>query len=142
MTWLPSYFNRLEGLPMSKAGPKSAVVMLMAIVGAPLGGYLADRWQKKRKTARLLFPSLSSLTTAGYSSYRIYVTPGKPPVYGSSLWRCFGNSLCSSLGSRHSGCSSPRPESNLLKPLRDCATSLWKRPWSAIHRLTIGQVQP
>lgn len=64
LTWLPSYFNRLEGLPMSKAGPKSAVVMLMAIVGAPLGGYLADRWQQKRKTARLLFPSLSSLTTA------------------------------------------------------------------------------
>ena len=49
---------------MSKAGPKSAVVMLMAIVGAPLGGYLADRWQQKTKTARLLFPSLSSLTTA------------------------------------------------------------------------------
>lgn len=64
LTWLPSYFNRLEGLPMDKAGPKSAIVMLMAIVGAPLGGYLADRWQEKRKTARLLFPSLSSLITA------------------------------------------------------------------------------
>jgi len=49
---------------MSKAGPKSAVVMLMAIVGAPLGGYIVDRWQQKRKNARLLFPSLSSLTTS------------------------------------------------------------------------------
>ncbi|MDZ7699371.1 MAG: MFS transporter [Deltaproteobacteria bacterium] len=64
LTWLPSYFNRLEGLSMDKAGPKSAIVMLMAIVGAPLGGYLADRWQQKRNTARLLFPSLSSLITA------------------------------------------------------------------------------
>jgi len=46
------------------------------------------------------------------------------------------------IGSSHPGCSSPRSESDLLKPLRDCATSLWKRPWSAIHRFTIGQVQP
>lgn len=63
LTWLPSYFNRLEGIPMSKAGLKSGLVLLMAIVGAPLGGYLADRWQRKRKNARLLFPSLSSLAT-------------------------------------------------------------------------------
>jgi len=63
LTWLPSYFNRLEGLPMSEAGLKSGLVLLMAIVGAPLGGYLADQWQRKRKNARLLFPSLSSLAT-------------------------------------------------------------------------------
>jgi predicted MFS family arabinose efflux permease len=63
LTWLPSYFNRLEGIPMSEAGPKSGLVLLMAIVGAPLGGYLADHWQGKRKNARLLFPSFSSLAT-------------------------------------------------------------------------------
>jgi MFS family permease len=32
-------------------------------VGAPLGGFLADRWFRTRKNARMLFPCLSSLTT-------------------------------------------------------------------------------
>ncbi len=65
MSWLPSYFNRMEGLPMSQAGVKSSVVMLMAIVGAPLGGFLADRWFRVRPNARLLFAAISSLLTAG-----------------------------------------------------------------------------
>jgi predicted MFS family arabinose efflux permease len=63
LTWLPTYFHRLQGLPMDRAGTKAATVMLLAIVGAPLGGYLADRWFMRRKTARLLFPALSSLAT-------------------------------------------------------------------------------
>lgn len=65
LTWLPSYFQRLEGISMSRASAKGGAVMLLAIIGAPLGGYLADRWLKRRKNARLLFPSLSSFVTAG-----------------------------------------------------------------------------
>ena len=38
--------------------------MLLAIVGAPLGGFLADKWLKRRKNARSLFPALSSLVTS------------------------------------------------------------------------------
>jgi MFS family permease len=53
----------MEGLDMTKAGLKGSVVMLLAIVGAPLGGWLADVWYRKRKDARLLFPALSSLVT-------------------------------------------------------------------------------
>jgi len=64
LTWLPSYFQRLEGISMSKAATKGGIVMLLAIIGAPLGGYLADRWLKKRRNARLLFPSVSSCATA------------------------------------------------------------------------------
>ena len=65
LTWLPTYFHRLEGLPMSKAATKGGLVMLMAIAGAPLGGYLADRWLIKRENARLLFPAASSFITSG-----------------------------------------------------------------------------
>lgn len=64
LTWLPTYFHRLEGLPMSKAATKGGLVMLMAIVGAPLGGYLADRWLINRANARVLFPAVSSLLAA------------------------------------------------------------------------------
>jgi predicted MFS family arabinose efflux permease len=63
MSWLPSYFNRVQGLPMDKASLKSSLIMLMAIFGSPLGGYLADRWLKKRANARLLFSALSSTAT-------------------------------------------------------------------------------
>jgi MFS family permease len=38
--------------------------MLLAIVGSPLGGFLADRWRKKKVNARLLFSALSSIITA------------------------------------------------------------------------------
>jgi MFS family permease len=65
LTWLPSYFNRTQNLPMSQAGLKGASVMLFAIVGAPLGGFLADAWMKRRSNARPLFAGLSSLVTAG-----------------------------------------------------------------------------
>jgi predicted MFS family arabinose efflux permease len=63
MSWLPSYFNRVQGLPLDKASLKSSLIMLMAIFGSPLGGYLADRWLKKKANARLLFSALSSTVT-------------------------------------------------------------------------------
>lgn len=64
LTWLPTYFNRLYDIPMTKAGPKGAVVMLLSVVGAPLGGWLADKWWKKQIRGRMLFPAVSSLVTA------------------------------------------------------------------------------
>jgi len=64
MTWLPSYFQRMEDLSMSRAATKGGMVMLLAIVGAPLGGFLTDRWMKRQQNARLLFPAVSSATTA------------------------------------------------------------------------------
>jgi MFS family permease len=63
LSWLPTYFHRLENLPMEKAAFKGSLVMLLAIFGFPLGGILADHWRKKRVNARLLFPALSSLIT-------------------------------------------------------------------------------
>ncbi|MBN2539392.1 MAG: MFS transporter [Deltaproteobacteria bacterium] len=64
MSWLPTYFYRYEGVSMSKAGMMGGVVMILAIVGAPLGGFLADRWYHTRVNARLLFSSISSILTA------------------------------------------------------------------------------
>ncbi len=63
MTWLPSYFQRVEGISISRAATKGGIVMLLAIIGAPLGGYLTDRWFQKRGNARMLFPCISSIVT-------------------------------------------------------------------------------
>jgi MFS family permease len=38
--------------------------MLLALVGAPLGGFLVDRWRRKKLNARLVFPGITSLVAA------------------------------------------------------------------------------
>jgi MFS family permease len=64
MSWLPTYYHRMENLPMDKAATKGGLVMALALVGAPLGGYLTDKWLPKRRNARSLFPAASSLMTS------------------------------------------------------------------------------
>lgn len=65
LTWLPTYFHRFNNLAMDKASMKASSIMVLAIIGAPLGGYLTDLWMKKQNKARLLFPAVSSIITAG-----------------------------------------------------------------------------
>jgi len=42
---------------------KASSIMVLAIIGAPLGGFLTDLWMKKQQKARLLFPAISSILT-------------------------------------------------------------------------------
>jgi MFS family permease len=64
LTWLPSYFEKVRHIPQEKAGQMASTVMLLAIVGAPLGGHLTDIWRKTKLNARLLYPALSTLLSA------------------------------------------------------------------------------
>jgi MFS family permease len=64
LTWLPTYFHRVQGVLEKDAGLKASAVMLFAIIGAPLGGYIADRWRKIQINSRLLVPTLTSLLSA------------------------------------------------------------------------------
>jgi len=64
ITWLPTYFHRVQGMEEGPAGLKASVVLLLAIVGAPLGGYVADRWRRKKVNARMLVPTITSLISA------------------------------------------------------------------------------
>ncbi|HEX2393944.1 MAG TPA: MFS transporter [Bacteroidales bacterium] len=77
LTWLPTYFHRTQGLPEGQAGMKSSLVLLLALVGAPLGGYVADKWRKKKINARLLFPTISTLLSALILFLALVVFPGK-----------------------------------------------------------------
>jgi len=64
LTWLCTYFQVERGLPQDKAGSMASSVMVLALVGAPLGGILTDRWRKTQFNARLLLPAISSLVSA------------------------------------------------------------------------------
>jgi MFS family permease len=64
LTWLPTYFEKMRNIPQETAGKMASSIMILALVGAPLGGFLTDRWRKSRENARLLFPALSTLLTS------------------------------------------------------------------------------
>ncbi|MHB8090750.1 MAG: MFS transporter [Syntrophales bacterium] len=62
-TFLPTYFQRVQGFPLQKATLLASGIMLTSIIGSPLGGWLSDIWMKKRTDARLLLPAISALLT-------------------------------------------------------------------------------
>jgi MFS family permease len=64
ITWLPTYFHRASNIPLDEAGLKAGSIMLLAIIGAPLGGYLSDLWVKKKVNARLVLASITTIISA------------------------------------------------------------------------------
>jgi sugar phosphate permease len=64
LTWLPTYFQNTRGVPQDKAGQMASSIMVLAIIGAPLGGYLTDKWRKTRVDARLMFPVVTTVLSA------------------------------------------------------------------------------
>jgi MFS family permease len=64
MAWLPSYLHRFHGMDEQKAGTMAGMLALMVLIGAPLGGILADRWMKKRIDARMRLSGLTSIASA------------------------------------------------------------------------------
>ncbi len=61
MTWLPSYFERTGRVAPGSGGEYVIPIFGLVLVGAPLGGFVADTWYRRRKDARLLVPAISSL---------------------------------------------------------------------------------
>ncbi len=76
ITWLSTYFQNERGLAQDKAGTLAGAIMVLAIIGAPLGGYLTDRWRKTQPRARLLFPAFSTLFTAVFLFAALYIFKG------------------------------------------------------------------
>ncbi|MDX9772886.1 MAG: MFS transporter [Bacteroidales bacterium] len=76
ITWLSTYFHVTRGLPAEKAGTMASAVMVLAIVGAPLGGIITDRWRKSNIRARLLFPTITSLMSALFLLIALWLTHG------------------------------------------------------------------
>ena len=63
-TWLPKYFQESIGLNEKQAGFRGGIVLFLAIIGGPIGGFLTDRWRKHNIRARLLFPTLTTSLSA------------------------------------------------------------------------------
>jgi MFS family permease len=61
LAWVPSYIMRVRNMDEAAAGALWGVLGLLAIVGAPLGGFLADAWHKKNPGGRILLPAIAWL---------------------------------------------------------------------------------
>ncbi len=94
ITWLSTYFHVTRGVPVEKAGTMASAVMVLAIVGAPIGGILADRWRKTNVRARLLFPTISCFVTALFLMIALWFTKGTLQYV---FWLVVGVSLTSFL---------------------------------------------
>jgi MFS family permease len=64
IVWLPTYFASELSIEPKLAGTLAGAVMLLALIGAPLGGYITDKWREKQTNARLLFPTISTIISA------------------------------------------------------------------------------
>lgn len=64
IVWLPTYFASELSMEPKLAGTLAGAVMLLALIGAPLGGHLTDKWREKQTNARLIFPTISTIISA------------------------------------------------------------------------------
>jgi predicted MFS family arabinose efflux permease len=84
-SFLPTYFHRVQGLPMGKASLLASGIMLTSIIGSPLGGWISDWWMTKRIQARLLVPCISALLTAALFLGGLHFFSGGFVQYGILL---------------------------------------------------------
>jgi MFS family permease len=59
LVWLPSLMMRMLNISEDKAGLLFGAIGLAAVIGAPLGGFLADFWQKKNPRGRMYIPAVA-----------------------------------------------------------------------------------
>jgi MFS family permease len=62
--WLTAYFMRSQGIAEDQAGVAMAVITLMAVAGAAVGGVLADRWHETNPRSRMLLNGASDMLAA------------------------------------------------------------------------------
>ena len=114
IVWLPKYFETERNLDSKTAGSLAGAVMLLALIGAPLGGFIIDKWRRTQVKARLLFPALSTLVSAiisvCWSDIAGRIRSARPDFpfwdsYNDFYFRC-----CR----RNTGCYSSRIESKVV----------------------------
>lgn len=62
--WMPSYLNRIYGMPVAQAGVRTGLILIVAAVGMAVGGFLVDKAMKRHVGARLYGPLIYAFATS------------------------------------------------------------------------------
>jgi MFS family permease len=76
IVWLPKFFEIENTLQPRTAGTLAGAVMMLALIGAPLGGVFIDKWRKSEPRARLLFPAISTFISALFLFIAFFILKG------------------------------------------------------------------
>ena len=76
-SWMTALLMREYGVTTENAGFITGVLILMGAVGAPLGGFLSDKFQQNYPRGRYLFVGLAILV-ATITKFILFQTIGKP----------------------------------------------------------------
>jgi MFS family permease len=85
-TWLSIYCQRFEGYTIEYSGYISSAVFILAVVGAPLGGLLTDKWYTKTIKARMLLPAVSMAVSAVLLYVSLTMLHGNLLIGGLLVW--------------------------------------------------------
>jgi predicted MFS family arabinose efflux permease len=81
-TFFPTYFVRVQGVPLQKATLLTSGIMLVCIIGSPLGGWIADWWMKWKIQSRLYVASIAAILTALLNFCGFHFFQGGTVQYG------------------------------------------------------------
>jgi MFS transporter, Spinster family, sphingosine-1-phosphate transporter len=82
--WLPSFFNRMHGMPMQQAGLRTGLILIVAGVGSALGGWVIDKAVGGKPQRRLFGCALFSLISAGVFTSAFNMPAG--PMQGTLIY--------------------------------------------------------
>ncbi len=82
IVWLPTYFASELSIEPKLAGTLAGGVMMLALIGAPLGGFITDKWREKQPNARLLFPTISTILSALVLFISLFLLRGTAQIIG------------------------------------------------------------
>lgn len=63
-SWLSVYFERTRLAEEGSGGKYATIVFALVLIGAPLGGWLSDKWHQRNPAGRLYFPAITSAAAA------------------------------------------------------------------------------
>jgi MFS family permease len=86
LAWLSAFLMRSQGIAEDAAGSKSGIVLMMAIFGSLLGGFLSDSWYKKNIRARMLLPVIGDILAAIVLIIALYLNMTGPGYIVALLW--------------------------------------------------------
>ena len=141
LTWLPTYFHRLEGLPISKAATKGGLVMLMAIVGSPAGGLPGGQMARKKAKRQAAVSSPEFPSDIDHFIGRVYSDPRSGPVCNPVGCRLHGGHVRTCGCRSHPGRGPSRAAGRVPELVRHHSTHSWKFTGAAGHRYTVGSLR-